>query len=231
MTGIIRTLIVVVFALAIVRCGGEGSNGSGGEAVKTALDTAVRPSEYSFLNELEDPDRNSWQMPDTVLAKFGKIGDKQIADIGAGPGYFSLRLAARGAGVIAIDIDENFLQHIDEEAIKLPAASAGRIETRLTVSEHPSLAEAEVDGALIVNTAYFLPNRTAYFKDIFVGLKKGGLIVIVDFKAERSPVAPPDNLWISSAKLVTELKAAGFVVKEVDTKSLPYQYIITAIKK
>lgn len=169
-------------------------------------------------------------MPDTVLGKFGKVADMQIADIGAGPGYFSLRLAARGASVIAIDIDQNFLQHIEEEATKLPP-SKGSIETRLTVSEHPSLTEAEVDGALIVNTAYFLPNRTAYFKEIFVGLRKGGVIVIVDFKAERSPVAPPDNLWISSTRLVNELKAAGFVVKEVDSKSLPYQYIITAIKK
>jgi ubiquinone/menaquinone biosynthesis C-methylase UbiE len=229
---VFRHLLVIAWsAVVLMSCGGgEASSGSGAERESPVVEEEASVPDEVFSNEFEDPDRDSWQMPDSVIMKLGEVKNKKIADIGAGTGYFSLRLAAKGADVIAIDIDENFLQHIDEEAIKLPTAS-GSIETRKTIPESPNIGESEADGVLVVNTSYFLPERSAYFNEIKKGLKVGGRLVVVDFKPERSPVAPADNLWIPSSRLVNELKAVGFTIKEVDSNTLPYQYIITAIKK
>lgn len=181
-----------------------------------------------FLNELDDPERDDWQKPGVVIGQFGNLEGKRIADIGAGTGYFTFRLAAAGADVLAIDIDPNFLEHIEEVALE--AGANGSVKTRISPPESPSLAANEIDGALIVNTASFLPNRTLYFQEIFAGLSPGGKIVVVDFKPSPSPVSPAENLLISSEKLVSELKAAGFQRVSVDMRSLPYQYMVTAVK-
>jgi len=196
-------------------------------------DTVAAASPVSapkIVNELDDPDRDLWQMPDKVLALFGDLAGSKMADIGAGTGYFTFRMAAKGANVLAVDIDSNFLEYIAKAAIELPSPDFGRIETRITGSETPSLLAGEVDGVLIVNTAYFLPDRPNYFRQIYQGLKKGGRLVVVDFKSEPSVVTPPQQLWISSAKLENELRQAGFVVTKKDVDTLPHQYMILAIK-
>ncbi|MEQ8418004.1 MAG: class I SAM-dependent methyltransferase [Imperialibacter sp.] len=227
-----RFLVITIVGIVLTSCGGETANNDESGQKKDVVGTeSVAVGGGDLLSdEFEDPDRDSWQKPDEVIQKFGDTQGKKIADIGAGAGYFTLRLAASGANVIAIDIDDNFLHHIEEEATKLPT-NVGGIETRKTVPETPGIALNEADGVLIVNTASFLPERKKYFAEIRSGLKDGGQLVIVDFKPERSPVTPPDNFWVSSQKLVNELKAVGFTIKEVDAKTLPYQYIITATKR
>ena len=62
--------------------------------------------------------RAIWQKPGLVIEKLGDISDKVIADIGAGTGYFSFRLAPRAKKVIAIEIDEALIKYIDSSKIK-----------------------------------------------------------------------------------------------------------------
>ncbi len=224
-------IIIFLGLLPVVSC----QEKSAGQTAVTPqpLDSAAAVGTVSatkFVNELDDPDRDYWQMPDKVLALFGDLAGSKMADIGAGTGYFTFRMAAKGANVLAVDIDSNFLEYIAKAAIELPSPDFGKIETRITGSETPSLLAEEVDGVLIVNTAYFLPNRPNYFMQIYQGLKKGGRLVVVDFKSEPSAVTPPQQLWISSAKLENELKQAGFEVTKKDVDTLPHQYMILAIK-
>lgn len=195
-----------------------------------AIDTSVVESSGLFKSEYEDPDRETWQRPNVVLSRFGALKGQLIADVGAGTGYFTFRLAAKGANVVAIDIDSNFLDHIAEESLAISGADMGTIETRITSRDSPSLEPGEVDGVLIVNTVYFLPQRVSYFRQIYAGLRPKGRLIVVDFKPERSPVAPADKLWVPSTTVINELKSAGFSIIEVDDKSLPYQYMIIATK-
>jgi len=184
-----------------------------------------------FTNELDDPSRDVWQKPDDVFTLLGDVKGKTIADIGAGAGYFTFRLAAKGANVLAIDIDTNFLEYVEKTAIELPVGDFGAIETRIALPESPSLSPEEVDGALIVNTVVFIPERIRYFSELKNGLKESGVLVVVDFKPGISPVAPPGQSWIASGTLEKELSKAGFLVKTIDSSTLPYQYMILAIKK
>lgn len=61
-----------------------------------------------------------WQKPDLVLNTLGNLENKVVADIGAGTGYFSFRLAMRAKKVIAIDIDKDVLDTIGQYTARLP---------------------------------------------------------------------------------------------------------------
>jgi len=179
------------------------------------------------LNSEPDPNRGEWQNPELVMRKFGDLEGKIIADIGSGTGYFTIPLSRRAKRVIAIDIEQRYLDYIEDRKLELPIEQADRIETRLTVESEPNLHTDEVDAVLMVNVFYYLSNRAAYMQIVRDALRKGGVLVLVDFKPGEMPVGPSENK-VPSEHVVEILKSAGFENIVVDTKSLQYQYIITA---
>lgn len=185
-----------------------------------------------LIEEYEAPERNEWQNPQLVVDKLGDIEGKTIADIGAGTGYFTFRLAKNGAEVIAIDIEDQFLDYIEDRKPELiDAIPTDNIETRLAQENDPLLKPAEADIALLVNTYHFLENHRGYLKKIKQGLSPGGKLVIVDFKSGKSPVGPPEDAKVPLHLIGQEITSAGFRMLEVDLTSLEFQYIIVATKK
>ncbi|MEM7108494.1 MAG: class I SAM-dependent methyltransferase [Bacteroidota bacterium] len=180
-----------------------------------------------LVESYEDPDRGVWQNPNLIIDQFGDLKGKTVADIGAGTGYFSFKLAANGADVIAIDIDEQFLDYIVERKQELVNLS-GNIEVRLSVPDDPLLIENEVHFILIVNTYHFLNDREKYLPKLRSGLKEGGKIIIVDFKTGKLPVGPLEKDKINILTVKEELTAAGFSQIQEETSALKYQYMIIA---
>ncbi len=178
----------------------------------------------------DDPDRQEWQNPSLVINKLGDLTDKTIADIGAGTGYFSFRLANEGADVIAIDIEEEYLEFINQRQEELIASGERPVETRLSEENDPLLISEEVDGVLIVNTYTYLSNRVDYLSKVRRGMKAGGIMVIVDYKSASNPVMNSYAEILSPGEVSKELEQAGFTNVEIDENSLQYQYIITANK-
>jgi 2-polyprenyl-3-methyl-5-hydroxy-6-metoxy-1,4-benzoquinol methylase len=173
--------------------------------------------------------RAIWQKPGLVIEKLGDVSDKTIADIGAGTGYFSVKLAPKSKKVIAIEIDTNLLRKIDSLKTTLPLDSQIKLETRLAMPENPNLLEKEVDIILIINTIAYIPNTEKYLKTIKKGLKKGGKIMIIDYKMKKLPInAPPKAERIYLDVLEDLLIKSGYTLIQSDDTSLEYQYIITA---
>lgn len=203
-----------------------------------ARDTVVVEEEPAFsmddfddmVKKYEDPERVNWQNPDKVLDKMGDLEGKVVADVGVGTGYFAFRLARRGAIVIGIDIEEKFLEYIEERKTDLPGSLSENITTRLTVPDDPNLSTEEADWVLIVNTYYILDNRLSYLQKIRQGLKPGGKLIVVDFKSGNIPVGPGEEEKISASNASAEMVKAGFEIIEKDLSSLQYQYIIVARK-
>lgn len=83
--------------------------------------------------------RAIWQKPGLVIEKLGDISDKVIADIGAGTGYFSFKLALKAKKVIAVEIEQGLLDYIDSTKVMLPENKRSRIETRLATPDDPNL--------------------------------------------------------------------------------------------
>ena len=187
------------------------------------FDTLVRRFETG-----EHGDRDTWQKPDAVIAALGDIQGKTVMDLGAGTGYFSLRLAAAGANVIAADVDPRFQKYIQERLTREKPAAPGTVVTRHLGYDSPGLAQGEADRVLMVDVYHHIEQREDYLPLLRGGLKPSGELIIVDFKKEPTPDGPPPAMRLSPEEIRRELVAAGFRDIAIDTALLPYQYVIKA---
>lgn len=178
-----------------------------------------------LAKRFESPERDAYQKPEKVLEYLGDVEGKTIVDIGAGSGYFSVKLASKGAKVIAADVNDEFQEIIKK---RIEENSLTNIETRKIPYDSPDLKNGEADMVLIVNTYHHIENRTDYFPKVKQGTKTEGKLVIIDFFKVDAPVGPPVNHKIAIDKVIHELKEAGYTSFEINVDLLPYQYIITA---
>jgi cyclopropane fatty-acyl-phospholipid synthase-like methyltransferase len=185
-----------------------------------------------LAKSFDNPERAAWQKPDEVIALFGDLKGKKIMDIGAGSGYFSFRLAEKGADVIAADVNDDFQEFISKKKKELNY-SDNQVQTRKVPFDSPNLEEAEVDGVIIVNTYHHIEDRTAYFSKVLTGLKKDGVLMVVDFfkkEFKEDVPGPPIEMKLAKEQVISELEKAGFSSFETNTSLLKYQYIILAKK-
>jgi ubiquinone/menaquinone biosynthesis C-methylase UbiE len=175
-----------------------------------------------YAKSFDDPARDAWQMPDRVIEALGLRRDALVADIGAGTGYFSVRLAKAvpNGMVFAADIEHAMLEHIQKRA---KAASLNNIVTVHAGGTSASLPKP-VDMVLIVDTYHHLPNRPAYFSDLKKSLMPSGRVAIVDFRKD-SPEGPPREFRFEADEIIAEMKQAGYTL---DTRHefLPRQHFL-----
>lgn len=175
-----------------------------------------------------------WQRPDMIISLLGNgdISNKTVVDIGAGKGFFSKRLAPVAEKVIALDIDQSFLDLIDStKVLELAEEHQDRLETRLTPRDAPNLQDDEADAVLIVNTFMFIENKLEYLQKLKQAIKKGGRLVIVDFKRKRTEIGPQPREHRAPLYMVEDLLyEAGYTNIQAKDTELNYQYILVADK-
>lgn len=184
-----------------------------------------------FENEAEQyesADRVIWQKPDLVIQQLGDVDGKVVADLGAGTGYFSRRIAYKGAKVIAIDIDPKAIQWMEEQKARFPIELRDKLVIRLAEPNDPKLEANEVDIVLLVNTYSYIQERVPYFSKLKEAIREGGHVIIIDFKKKETPFGPSIDERIDVKEVEKELVAAGYSLVAVDETSLDYQYIIKA---
>jgi cyclopropane fatty-acyl-phospholipid synthase-like methyltransferase len=175
-----------------------------------------------YAKSFDDPARDAWQMPDRVIAALKLPSDASVADIGAGTGYFSVRLAkavAKGT-VYAVDIEPGMLAHITKRAA---AEKLGNIVTVQATAGSPKLPTA-VDAVVVVDTYHHIPARPAYFRALKASLKPGGRVAIVDFRKD-SPSGPPPEFRFEAAQIVREMEEAGYALATTH-EFLPRQHFL-----
>ncbi|MBK1439892.1 methyltransferase domain-containing protein [Parapedobacter sp. ISTM3] len=178
-----------------------------------------------LINHFESPERDAYQQPEKVLQYLGDVKGKTIMDIGAGSGYFSVKLANAGARVIAGDVDDEFQKHLRN---RIEREHLENVELRRLPYDSPALENDEVDMVFMVNTYHHIDNRPDYFAKVKQGLKKGGKLVIIDFFKADLPVGPPIDHKVTMDEVIVELKEAGYTVFDVEVNLLPYQFIVKA---
>lgn len=175
-----------------------------------------------WAKSFDDPARDAWQMPDRVIAAIGLQPGQSVADIGAGTGYFSVRLAKAqpAATVYAVDIEPSMVAHLAKRAAaehlkNIVAVQAGADRTNLP---------QPVDVVLLVDVYHHLPNRPAYFRTLAASLKPGARVAIVDFRKD-SPEGPPVEFRFTAEQIEAEMRQAGF---KLDTSHtfLPRQHFL-----
>lgn len=219
-------------ALYMIACDTDNSSSRKQRTVQRDTVSTKVPESFDLqVKKYEDPKRQNWQDPKFVIEALGDLNDKTIADIGSGTGYFTFQLAVPARKVVAIDIEQRFLNYIEDRKTEMYDRNlAGKIETRLSKPEDPLLQPEEVDIVLVVNTVGFITDRPNYLSKIHSGLTTNGRIIIVDYREGSMPVGPREDLKVDKETITNELKSAGFIIEDIDTSSLQYQYLIKGRK-
>jgi cyclopropane fatty-acyl-phospholipid synthase-like methyltransferase len=174
-----------------------------------------------WAHVFDDPERDAWQKPHQVIQALALKPDAVVADIGAGTGYFSMRLAkTSGVSVFAVDIEPKMIDYLKKRAA---SERANNVTAVLAGASSPNLPEP-VDVILVVDTYHHLPNRPAYFRDLRKSLRPGGRIAIVDFRKD-APEGPPVHFRFTPEQIREEMKQAGYQL-DVAHDFLPRQHFL-----
>jgi ubiquinone/menaquinone biosynthesis C-methylase UbiE len=178
-----------------------------------------------YLARLEDPERIAWQKPDEVVAALGLSAGQAACDVGAGPGYFAIRMA-RAVGpagrVHALDVDPRMLEILRRRVLE---AGVANVLPLLAASGEEAVPPEPCDVILLVNTFHHFRDGPAALRRLAARLAPGGRIANVDFHAGELPVGPPPEHKVARGDFVAAAAAAGLAVAREET-FLPYQYFL-----
>ncbi len=197
---------------------------SGGHAFHHRFEDAA-----AWAKVFDSPERDAWQQPDRVLEVLALSPGMVVADVGAGTGYFTMRIA-RAVGpsgkVLALDVEPDMVRYLGDRAKK---ESLPNVDARLVEGADPKLAPASVDRVLVVDTWHHIGERPAYARALSAALKPGGKVFIVDFKMS-SPHGPPKAARIEPAQAMRELGEGGLSAREVADAGLEHQWIVVGTR-
>lgn len=172
-----------------------------------------------FNKKASDP-RNK---ADEIIEAIGLKSGQNIADIGSGGGYFSLRFAeiiGTTGKVYAVDTNTDFLKFINDRAKE---KGLNNIIT-LLIEDKLTLPEKSLDYIFMRNVTHHLPNRVEYFKNLKKFLRQDGRIIIIEYK--KGKIFSFHGLfghYVSKETIIREMKDAGYLLeKEFDF--LPEQH-------
>ncbi|HEV3141304.1 MAG TPA: class I SAM-dependent methyltransferase [Vicinamibacterales bacterium] len=180
---------------------------------------------YQGADWLERPERFEEEDPETALDVLKIRAGDAVADIGAGSGYMTVRLAKRvgpTGTVYANDLQPQMLEMLRQRIAKAKITNV--VPVGGTVDD-PKLADASCDLELLVDVYHEFREPQAMLRHLRAALKSGGRLVLLEYRKEDPtvPIRFEHKMSVAEAKL--EVEAEGFSLSRVD-ESLPRQHIL-----
>lgn len=176
------------------------------------------------LSELEGPDRDEWQRHDKIMDVLG-IGEASVvADLGAGSGWFTIKLAGRvgpNGMVYAEDVQRQMIQAIK---IRVDRLGLKNVTTVLGTSTDPRLP-VPIDAVLIVDAYHEMEQPVVLLRNLAPSLKPQGRIGIVDFTKDGGGPGPAMEERVDPEAVIRDAQQAGLVLRSRET-FLKYQYML-----
>lgn len=184
------------------------------------------PRTERYIAMFERKERDVFQKPDEVMRTLALRPGERVADVGAGSGYFTLRVA-RAVGptglVLAIDINPDLLEFLDRRAKE---AGLANVTSHRVEKDDPRLPPAGIDTILMVDTFHYVKERAAYARKLRAGLAQGGRIVVIDYLPWAGcPGAPRPERRLSRDSVDEAMAAAGLTPARVH-EFLPEQFFV-----
>lgn len=205
-----RTLRIAVLALAVF-----------GVPV-LAQNARLFPPEN--LGLLEGPDRDAYQRPDQIMDALQIAENSVVADLGAGGGWFTVRLARRvgpNGKVYAEDIQSQMISVIER---RVQREELPWVVTVLGTQVDAKLPEP-IDAALMVDAYAEFEQPVALLRNIARSLKPHGTIGIVNYKKDGGGPGPPMEERVDAEKVIADARAAGLELRKREY-FLRYQYML-----
>lgn len=178
-----------------------------------------------MIRRQEHPGRAVWQKPGAVMRALGLRRGQVVADIGAGPGYWT-RWLARAVGaqgrVFAVEPE---LEVIEVLRRRLARVRAGNVTPVLGDGDDPRLPAGACDLVLMVNTYHHVADGVGFLRRLVRALKPRGRIAIVEFERRETPVGPPVDHRIAREHFLGDARCAG-LEPIAEPRFLPYQYFL-----
>jgi len=184
------------------------------------------------LGLLESPDRAAWQKPDLIMDALRISENTTVADVGAGSGFFTVRLARRvrppgcscpNGVVYAEDIQQPMLESIKR---RVSREGLNNVIPRLGTPTDANLPKGALDAVLVVDVYQEVEDegsRIGLLRHLADALKANGRIGIVNYKpGDGGP--GPDKVRLERSVVEAEVRAAGLRV--LDRVTLPFQYLL-----
>lgn len=185
---------------------------------------------YLGADWLDRAERVQEENPDAALDALKLAPGSTVADVGAGSGYITVKMASRvgPTGVVyANDIQPQMLsllrQRLDREKI-------GNVRLVLGTLDDPKLPAGEIDLILMVDVYHEFSQPQGMLRRMRDSLKPGGRLVLLEYRKEDPtiPIRPDHKMSVAEAKM--EVEAEGFTLSTVDER-LPWQHILVFTKK
>lgn len=174
---------------------------------------------------LERSERETEERPQLVLDALEIKPGQTIADLGAGSGYYSFRIAPlvgeRGV-VLAIDVEPRMLRIVSERARR---EGVKNITTVLGTPSDPNLEPNSVDLLFMVDVYHELAFPFEVMTKVREALKPGGRVALIEYRAEDPKVMIKPVHKMSERQIIRELTAAGFRHQKT-VRTLPLQHLV-----
>jgi SAM-dependent methyltransferase len=180
---------------------------------------------WQGVDWLERSEREQEEEPDKALDALGSLTGLTVADVGAGSGYFTVRLAARvgpKGRVYANDLQPEMLKILGARMTREKVANVTLVQGAV---DHPGLPAESIDLALMVDVYHEFSEPQKMLRAIRASLKPTGRLVLLEYRKEDPdvPIRFEHKMTVREATL--ELEAEGFRLSKVDGR-LPRQHIL-----
>lgn len=175
-----------------------------------------RPGE-AWIATLERPERIAGLKVEEIIARLDLKPGQVVADIGAGPGIFSLALA-KAVGptgkVYAEEVDQAFIDRIKQ---KLQEQQITNVQPVLGVFTDPRLPAADVDLAFFHDVLHHIEDRPGFLKALALSVKASGRIAIIEYDAANGPHKAAPALQVTREQLDAWMADTGFTpIQQID---------------
>ncbi len=173
---------------------------------------------------LERPSREREERTDLVVKNMELASDAVVADIGAGSGYFTLRVSRQvpQGRVLAVDIQPEMLQVIEQ---RIEESDVVNVDPVLGTVSDPNLPEGAIDAALMVDAYHEFSHPREMMTALVDALRPGGRVFLVEYREEDPsvPILPLHKMSERQARL--EMEAVGLEFVE-NRGVLPQQHFL-----
>ncbi len=179
---------------------------------------------HSGITWLERDQREAEEAPTRAIAALDLPPETVIADIGAGSGYYALRIAPRIplGRVVAVDIQQEMIDFLSLRSRQLGISN---IQTHLGAVDDLKLPPSTLDAALLVDAYHEFSHPREMLESLHRALKPGGRVFLLEFRGEdpRVPIKPLHKMTVDQAR--REFEACGFHFAE-NRRHLPWQHLL-----
>jgi len=183
---------------------------------------------HQAMKWLERPNRVTEELPATTVEELQLQPDNIVADVGAGSGYFSFRIAQSvpKGKVYAVDIQPEMLEEVN--SLK-SANNITNVETVLGQEDDPNLPSNSIDLAFMVDAYHEFAYPREMMEGIYQALKPGGRVVLLEYRKENPMIMIKPLHKMTQKQVKKELKTVG--LKWQSTKEfLPEQHFLVFSK-